>query len=338
MSLLSKIKDLFWVSVGLLKLPFTTFPEIYSTALEVLETFISKGQDGIMKLEDFGDDPISVAFPGVLQTVMPSLFNGPLHIQHRSFTILIMSWMSLRDKLTDPHKTGIFYTHIYTCLWIITRCSNLKETHVSDNKIEALDVLSIVRKFKDLVANYKPDAFGKVKNFILGKESGGSIAEILDSIIESVEKKVSVPVIDDRIDRLLISVYRWHLPDYICNLTDFLAAGFNLKPEFRPAIVQMIVSLWKYSRKVDTSKKIRTNIEAFIQTLPFLCLEKEFEEILPPILSSASYAVSRDVDLTSREPALKFSKLVESHGSIQDTGDWLQQMGIQSTNKFFVWS
>lgn len=334
---MTKIKELFWVSIGLLKLSFIIFPEIYSASLEALELFISKGQDGLMKLEDFGDDSIALKFPGILKTVMPSLFSGPVYIQQRSFNVLIMSWMALQDKLTDPHKTGIFYTHIYTCLWIIARCANLKATYVVGKREEIVDVLSIIKKFKNLLTNYKSDALGKVKTFLLGKDFN-SVAEILDSIIESVERKVSIPVTDDRMDKLLSGVYRLHLPDHICNLTDFLVAAFTFDAEFRPAVVQMIVSLWKFSRKIENSKKIRLTLESLIQKLPFLCFEREFEALLPPIFSTASHAVTKDVDLTSRESAPIFPSAMEPHGSIQEAGDWLKLLEIQSSNKFFVWS
>ena len=39
------------------------------------------------KLEDFGDDSVSRKFPGMLKTVMPSLFNGPLYVHLTSVSI-----------------------------------------------------------------------------------------------------------------------------------------------------------------------------------------------------------------------------------------------------------
>ena len=335
--MISKIKILFWVSVGLLKLSFNDFPEIYSTALETLESFISKGKNGSMNSEDLFHEAISPKFPGILQTVMKSLFNGPINVQQRSLSVLIMSWMSLTGDFTDPHKTGLFYTHIYTTLWIISRCSDLKNVYIMDESKETADVISIVKKFKQLLTQHQSDGFSTAFHALLGKDLQ-SVDSILDSIIESVQKKISVPVDDDRVQKLLIAIYRLHLPEYICNLTEFIFQAFNFDSKFRPALVQMIVTLWKFSRKIDTSKRIRMSLESLIQKLPFLCKEEEFEELLPPILSTASQATMKDIDLTIRDSAPDISIKEGSLGSIQQAGDWLDLLEIKSSNKFFLWS
>jgi hypothetical protein len=335
---MSKIKTLFWVSVGLLNLSFKIFPGIYCAALETLEAFLSKGFDGFMKFVDLADDKIFKVFPGVLKTVMPSLFTGPLAVQQRSFSVLIMSWTSCGDKFTDPHKSGVFYTHIYAWLWIMTRSANLKATYVLRGKEENVDVVSIVKKFRNLLSSYQAEesVFQSLLGLV-GKDSSGVFAS-LDSIIESLEKNVSIPVSDDRMEKILFAIYRMHLPNCACNLTDFFVAAFTFEVEFRPAVVQMIVSLWKFNRKIDTSKKIRIAIEALIQKLPYLCKEKEFDEILPPILQTVSYSNFKDVDLISKDPAIKFPTAIEPHGSIQDAGDWIKALGIQTSNKFYAWT
>jgi hypothetical protein len=220
----------------------------------------------------------------------------------------------------------------------MARCANLKSTYVLDDKEQRVDVLSIVIKFKHLLMNFKTDAFGKALQAMMGLKESNQVISILDSIKESIENNIPIPVDDERMEKLLLGIYRIHLPDNVCNLTDFLKAAFAFDAEFRPAVVQMIVMLWHFSRKVDTSRKVRAALEALIQTVPFLCKEQEFDSLLPPVVLNSPFTAVKEVDLVSRVSALKFPSSMEPHGSIQEAGDWLQSIGVNPSNKFFVWS
>ena len=336
-SLLSKLKILFWVSIGLLHLSFKHFPEIYYSALETVEEFVLKGEDGLMKTDDFSEFDVSKQFKGLLHILISSLFNGPLYIQQKSFSVLLSSWTYLKHDLVDHHKIGLFYTQIYTVVWIIRGCSNLKAAYTIYGSESNVDILSVIKKFKKLVISTQSDTTGNVLKAFIGKDSGG-IDSSFDSIIEQIEKQKPIPVEDSRIEKLLFNLYRLHLPAHIKNLTDFLIEAISFVAEFRPAVVVMINSLWNYSKKFDPSRRLKSALEDLVQNLPFVCSYSELEVILPQIFLSSARAALKDIDLTCRQDSpIRKKSLKNSEDSIQAAGDWLKSLGVTSSNKFFNW-
>lgn len=102
-----------------------SFSKTYNAALLNCSAFISR-LDVVSKFDDTAKsffalhDKLLPGYSGLQILLAKGLFHYDINTQERAFDLLLQSWGALPVNLVDPNPTNLFYTTIYSIVWLFS--------------------------------------------------------------------------------------------------------------------------------------------------------------------------------------------------------------------------
>ncbi|KAJ3226579.1 hypothetical protein HK099_004606 [Clydaea vesicula] len=310
---------LFWISVSIFNLPFSSFADVYTLALENCIAYLGKLNKSVVEYGSGANsflncfERISNEFSGIQPLLLKSFFSkeekkktkDKSNVEFLSFNLLFESWMVLPEEIVDKNSVGFFYSILYGITWVLNRVS------IDGSKISRIDVEveTISKQLKELLISTNEEKF----------------ADLIMALQLISENKLSVNSFDDVIFISMKNIFDIFIPDFAINISDFFVYGLNLGSDYSKVILKMNHAIWtcakaKYgaNESMEYSTILRP-FKVFVKRLPFF--NENFEEIksLVNFVLSESEEVNvnavTQIDLTSQGRTDFFPVMENSVGS-----------------------
>jgi hypothetical protein len=318
--LITTVQELFWVAVGLLNLSAKDFPGIYAMALDTVKLFMDKGKaefsksDAMLKIAE----SLGPKYRGVQPILLQSLFSPEKAIQKQSFDLLLQSWSSVNDYITDPCEFGFIYSMLYTTLFIFAKAESYKESEE-----DAADMERIVEHFRQAITLKLPAQSEDMK---------GPLMKLADVF----KTRDALDVKEALFDKFFLGLVKVIFPTYMNNTVEFLSQALLLGPEYQTVAISMVRLLWDYGLRIDPSRKHTGSLESLIRKLPFTRVDAS--AVIGSILDDRIQDMVKDIDVSSQGKIPSLPPKQEFDGSIQRAGDWLVELGFSPSNRMYVWT
>ena len=293
------------------------FADIQLIALDNILLFLDKGKSEIPKSDLMKKVSETLDMKqGLQETLLQVLFYKDPKLQEKAYLVLLGSWVTLDDCITDSCSFGFLYTCLYSILFIFS--------HLEDYKTLNLRLELIIQRFKEALD------FKIKSNPSVDTESFKN----LEMLLVGIPSKLSVQDIMERIIDLICLEYS--LPIYIGNICELFKQAIQMPCYELKTCFQVIRILWIQYFKMESDLRNAGPLETFIRTLPFGPFDLSL--MIDITLDSKACIVPKELDVISQGKSIQLVMKQEFKGSIQESGEWLIALGTVPSNRMYIWN
>ncbi|KAI9203951.1 uncharacterized protein BJ171DRAFT_442776 [Polychytrium aggregatum] len=307
--------ELFWLSASVLQMPVTPFKRIWEAALDNCRLFLISLTPSDISANDeiFRSiyDKCHTHFGGLQRVLLKGLFHNDNNIKEKSFDLLLQSWMTLPDTVTDESPFALMYTILYTLTWIF---ANMFGEIQGGTVINLEDMAALLRDAVSLKAKY--EFSGLIR----------CLQEIIEVPVESLD-------VEDLLEKSFANLAQVYAPQYNNNISEYFGHMIHHVPIFTKTIVKMLFVLWSLTAQ---SQQNVGSVKALVRKLPFeanILSGKNHQEVMRLLELVLRETADADdeikiLDLTSQGKIESIADTPLASGSVEAAVHCLSDFGV----------